>query len=104
MALIADAYTAGRPPTRSGSSRSSRSHRRRSASPSSSAGASRPLGLLAGALALAGLIGLAAVITIDGFAWGIAGELSANPEVGPDGAAAVLKDLQESELVATSTT
>jgi hypothetical protein len=54
-------------------------------------------GLLAGALALGGVIGLAAVITIDGYAWGIAGELSANPDVGAKGAAAVLKDLQESE-------
>jgi hypothetical protein len=54
-------------------------------------------GLVAGALALAGVLGLAAVITIDGFAWGIAGELSAKPEVGPDAAAAMLKDLQESE-------
>ena len=39
------------------------------------------LGLLAGGLGLAGLIGLAAVITIDGFAWGIAGELSATPRL-----------------------
>ena len=54
-------------------------------------------GLLAGALALAGVIGLAAVITIDGFAWGIAGELSAKTEVGPAASAAMLKDLQESE-------
>jgi hypothetical protein len=54
-------------------------------------------GLLAGALALVGLMGLAAVITIDGFAWGIAGELSANSPLGPNGAAEVLKDLQGSE-------
>ena len=54
-------------------------------------------GLLAGALALAGLLGLAAVITIDGFAWGIAGELSANSPLGPAGAAEVLSDLQGSE-------
>ena len=54
-------------------------------------------GLVAGALALTGVLGLAAVITIDGFAWGIAGELSAKPEVGPDAAATMLKDLQESE-------
>jgi hypothetical protein len=54
-------------------------------------------GLIAGALALAGVFGLAAVITIDGFAWGIAGELSRKPEVGPDAAATMLKDLQESE-------
>jgi hypothetical protein len=58
----------------------------------------RPLyGLLAGALALAGVLGLAAVITIDGFAWGIAGELSANSPLGPGGAAEVLSDLQGSE-------
>jgi hypothetical protein len=55
------------------------------------------LGLIAGGLALAGVLGLAAVITIDGFAWGIAGELSANSPLGPDGAAEVLKDLQGSE-------
>lgn len=54
-------------------------------------------GLLAGALAMAGVLGLAAVITIDGFAWGIAGELSAKPDVGAGAAAAMLKDLQESE-------
>jgi hypothetical protein len=54
-------------------------------------------GLVAGALALAGVLGLAAVVTIDGFAWGIAGELSAKTEVGPAASAAMLKDLQESE-------
>ena len=52
-------------------------------------------GLLAGALALVGLLGLAAVVTIDGYAWGIAGHVSGQPEVGADAAAAVLKDLQE---------
>jgi hypothetical protein len=55
------------------------------------------LGLVAGGLALAGVLGLAAVITIDGFAWGIAGELSTNSPLGPEGAAEVLKDLQGSE-------
>jgi hypothetical protein len=55
------------------------------------------LGLVAGALALVGLIGLAAVIVIDGFAWGIAGELSATSFLGPEGGAEVLHDLQESE-------
>ena len=54
-------------------------------------------GLLAGGLALAGVIGLAAVITIDGFAWGIAGELSTKSPLGPLGAAEVLSDLQGSE-------
>jgi hypothetical protein len=55
------------------------------------------LGLLAGVLALAGLIGLAAVITIDGFAWGVAGELATNSPLGPGNAAEVLSDLQGSE-------
>ena len=54
-------------------------------------------GLIAGALALAGVLGLAAVITIDGYAWAIAGELSANENVGPAASAAMLKDLQGSE-------
>ena len=45
---------------------------------------------------VAGLLGLAAAITIDGFAWGVAGELSTNPDVGGDGAAAALKELQQS--------
>jgi hypothetical protein len=54
-------------------------------------------GLLAGALALAGVLGLAAVITIDGFAWGIAGELATESPLGPANAAEVLSDLQGSE-------
>jgi hypothetical protein len=54
-------------------------------------------GLLAGALALAGVLGLAAVITIDGFAWGIAGELATESPLGPRNAAEVLSDLQGSE-------
>lgn len=54
-------------------------------------------GLVGGALALAGALGLAAVITIDGFAWAIVGEASTKPEVGTEAAAAVLKDMQESE-------
>jgi hypothetical protein len=53
-------------------------------------------GLIAGALALAGVLGLAAVITIDGYAWAIAGELSGNEKVGPAASAAMLKDLQGS--------
>jgi hypothetical protein len=58
---------------------------------------SRPgYGLLAGALALVGVLGLAAAITIDGFAWAVAGHVSGHPEVGPDAAAAVLEKLQES--------
>jgi hypothetical protein len=55
------------------------------------------LGLVAGSLALAGVLGLAAVITIDGFAWGIAGELATTSPLGPQNAAEVLSDLQGSE-------
>jgi hypothetical protein len=55
------------------------------------------LGLLAGALGLVGLLGFAAVITIDGFGWGIAGELSATSFLGPPGGAEVLHDMQVSE-------
>jgi hypothetical protein len=55
------------------------------------------LGLVGGALALAGLLGLAAVITIDGYAWGIVGEVSRRPEVGEQAASAVLQDLQGSD-------
>ncbi|HEY7454329.1 MAG TPA: hypothetical protein VH683_07180 [Thermoleophilaceae bacterium] len=53
-------------------------------------------GLLAGALALAGVLGLAAVVTIDGYAWAVAGNVSAEPAVGAAAAAATLKELQES--------
>ena len=54
------------------------------------------LGLVAGALALAGVIGLASVITIDGFMWGILGEVSTR---GPaaTGATEALTDAQHSE-------
>jgi hypothetical protein len=53
-------------------------------------------GLLAGALALAGVLGLAAVVTIDGYAWAVTGHMASQPEVGPEAAAATLKELQES--------
>lgn len=53
-------------------------------------------GLLAGALALAGVLGLAAVVTIDGYAWAVAGNVSADRAVGAAAAAATLKELQES--------
>jgi Domain of unknown function (DUF4386) len=54
------------------------------------------LGLVGGALAVAGLLGLAAVLTIDGYSWAIVGEASRRPEVGEEAAAAVLEDLQSS--------
>jgi len=55
------------------------------------------LGLVAGALALAGLLGLAAAITIDGFSWGVVGVTSADGRVGPSAAAATLQVFQESK-------
>ena len=54
------------------------------------------LGLVGGALGAIGLVGLGAAITIDGFAWGIAGEVSAKGAAN-QGAIAVLHDLQHSE-------
>jgi hypothetical protein len=54
------------------------------------------LGLAGGALALAGLIGLAAAITIDGFTWGVVGVLSEDPRVGPAASASTLDVIQES--------
>ena len=54
------------------------------------------LGLVAGGLAVAGLLGLAAVLTIDGYSWAIVAEASQRPEVGTEAGAAVLEDLQNS--------
>jgi uncharacterized protein DUF4386 len=54
------------------------------------------LGLVAGALSVAGLIGLGAVITIDGFTWGILGEVSTKPGA-QRGAALALHDAQHSD-------
>ena len=42
------------------------------------------LGLAGGALAVAGLLGLAAVLTIDGYSWAIVAEASRRPEVGTE--------------------
>ncbi len=55
------------------------------------------VGLLGGAIAMAGLFGLAAAITIDGYTWGILGEVSANPEADAATMQLALKDVQESE-------
>jgi hypothetical protein len=54
------------------------------------------LGLVAGALAVAGLVGLGAAITIDGFTWGVLGEVSAKPGARP-GAIVALHDVQHSD-------
>jgi len=58
--------------------------------------APRP-GLAGGALAMAGLMGLAAAITIDGYTWGILGEVSARPDADPATVARALEDVQNSE-------
>jgi hypothetical protein len=58
--------------------------------------AQRP-GLVGGALAMAGLMGLAAAVTIDGYTWGVLGEVSARPEADPATVELALKDVQESE-------
>jgi hypothetical protein len=58
--------------------------------------AQRP-GLAGGALAMAGLMGLAAAITIDGYTWGVLGEVSARPDADPATVVRALKDVQESE-------
>src|SRR5919197_4098192 len=54
------------------------------------------LGLVGGALAVAGLIGLGAAITIDGFTWGVLGELSAKGPAAHAGAIVALHDVQHS--------
>jgi len=54
------------------------------------------LGLIGGALGVAGLLGTAAVITIDGYSWAIVAEAARRPEVGSEAGAAVLSELQGS--------
>ena len=54
------------------------------------------LGLVAGTMAMVGLLGLAGLITLDGYTWGIVGAQSADPDVGPRAAAAMLGEVQES--------
>ena len=54
------------------------------------------LGLVAGALGVAGMVGAGAVMAIDGYTWGIVGAAATDPDVGARAAAAVLEDVQES--------
>ncbi len=54
------------------------------------------LGLVAGALSLAGLCGFAALIALDGYTWAVVGASSTDPAVGPRAAAAVLDRVQNS--------
>jgi hypothetical protein len=53
--------------------------------------------LAGGALAMAGLMGLAAAVTIDGYTWGILGEVSAHPDTDAATIQRALNDVQESE-------
>ena len=53
--------------------------------------------LAGGALGVAGLLGLAAVITIDGYTWGVLGEVSVRPDADPATVERALKDIQESD-------
>jgi hypothetical protein len=54
------------------------------------------LGLAGGVLGLAGLIGLAGVIAIDGFTWGVLGEVSSRRGADPVTVAATLEEIQGS--------
>jgi hypothetical protein len=54
------------------------------------------LGLAGGALGIAGLLGFAAVISLDGFTWGVLGEVSARPGSDPATVATTLKEIQGS--------
>ena len=55
------------------------------------------LGLWAGALSVAGVLGLAAVITIDGYTWGVLGEVYQRRGVAPGTAEIALREVQQSE-------
>ena len=55
------------------------------------------LGLVGGGLALAGLLGLAGALALDGFTWGILGEVSARPDADQATLERALRDVQQSE-------
>jgi hypothetical protein len=54
------------------------------------------LGLAGGALGIAGLIGFASVISLDGFTWGVLGEVSSRPGTDPATVVTTLKEIQGS--------
>ena len=54
------------------------------------------LGLVAGALGLVGLMSLAAVITLDGFTWGVLGHVSNSRGAAPTTAEIALHEVQQS--------
>lgn len=55
------------------------------------------LGLWAGALAVVGLLGLAAVITIDGYTWGVIGRSYSLRGVAPETVAITFREVQHSD-------
>ena len=55
------------------------------------------MGLVAGALALGGLIGLAGVLALDGFTWGILGETWGKPGIDRASIESAFEDVQSSE-------
>jgi hypothetical protein len=54
------------------------------------------LGLAGGVLGVAGLLGFAAVISLDGFTWGVLGNVSAHSGADPATVAVALKEIQGS--------
>jgi Domain of unknown function (DUF4386) len=55
------------------------------------------LGLWAGMLGVVGLLGLAAAITIDGYSWGVLGEVYQRRGVAPETVALTLREVQHSD-------
>ena len=55
------------------------------------------LGLWAGALSVTGLLGLAAVITIDGYTWGVVGEVYQRRGVAPETVVITMHEVQRSD-------
>jgi hypothetical protein len=55
------------------------------------------LGLAGGALGIVGLMSLVAAITLDGYTWGVLGEVSGRPGVDPATAETALHEVQESD-------
>jgi hypothetical protein len=55
------------------------------------------LGLWAGALGITGLLGLAAVITIDGYTWGVVGEVYQRRGVAPETVETTFHEIQQSD-------
>jgi uncharacterized protein DUF4386 len=55
------------------------------------------LGLVGGALGIVGLMSLVAAITLDGYTWGVLGEVSGRQGVDPDTTATALHEVQQSD-------